>query len=151
MSIIDTMPQNPDTASPIRLAMRDGVLRITMEGLITRSDLMALASAVLELEGRCAVTPDRITDLSAITQMEVTFGDILALVEMRKSAPPRNPIKSAIVAATPVHLGFARMFQTLNDSAEVRVAIFPDEAAAEAWMESTAQARDPASLFDGEN
>ncbi|HEY2343731.1 MAG TPA: hypothetical protein VGH90_11895 [Chthoniobacteraceae bacterium] len=111
------------------------VLRIDFKGPLTKRDLTALADTLFEKESSMELTPDRITDVSKVTRMEIEFSDIWALVQRRRTRPPANPIKSAIVAATPVQLGFARMFQTLNDIAGIKIAIFPDQEAAQAWIE----------------
>jgi hypothetical protein len=43
-------------------------------------------------------------------------------------------VKSAIVAATPVQVGYARMLQMMNDHPGVTVEIFDDLPAAIAWL-----------------
>jgi len=43
-------------------------------------------------------------------------------------------VKSAIVAATPVQVGYARMFQMLNEHPSVTVEIFGDLPTAVAWL-----------------
>jgi hypothetical protein len=45
-------------------------------------------------------------------------------------------VKSAIVAPMPVQVGFARMFQILNDHPQIEVQLFATLAEAEAWLVS---------------
>jgi hypothetical protein len=45
-----------------------------------------------------------------------------------------NPVKTAIVAPKPVHVGFARMFQILTDHPQIIVEVFATVVAAEAWL-----------------
>jgi hypothetical protein len=134
--LIDSLAQDPFAASPFCLVMEGQVLRISMEGTLTRRHLKEFGEALLEAECAMPVTPDRITDLTRVTRMEIEFSDIWALVQRRRASPPANPIKSAIVAASPVQLGYARMFQTLNDVAGITVSIFSDEEAAMEWIEA---------------
>jgi hypothetical protein len=44
--------------------------------------------------------------------------------EHRKAQTLANPVKSAAVAPQPVHVGFARMFQTLNEHPQITIEIF---------------------------
>jgi len=59
-----------------------------------------------------------------------------ALAERRRTVALQHPIRSAIVAPTPVSFGFARMFQTLNDHPQIAISIFSTVEAAEAWLVS---------------
>jgi hypothetical protein len=44
-------------------------------------------------------------------------------------------VRTALVAVTPVQLGIARMFQTLNDHPLIELRVFSDREAAVAWLE----------------
>jgi hypothetical protein len=46
------------------------------------------------------------------------------------------PIRSALIALQPVHFGFARMFQMLNDNPRIQIRIFPNLDDAVLWLES---------------
>jgi hypothetical protein len=112
----------------------DGVLRIVMPATLTAAELDGIAAALTEIERSAAVTPHRLVDMSGVTRFQVGFTDMFALAELRRAHPPANPIRSALVASTPVQVGFARMFQTLNDHPLVDVRIFPDVDSALAWL-----------------
>src|SRR5690349_11350672 len=91
-----------------------GILRIVLPATLTPAELRGISGALTELEHSAAVTPHRLVDMSGITRFQVGFEEIFELAELRRVHPPANPIRSAWVAATPVQVGFARMFQTLN-------------------------------------
>lgn len=123
---------------PFSMSSAGGVLRITLSGTLTPEELGRLADALVEAEGAAAVCPDRVTDLTGLTRFEVGFDDMFEMARRRRERPPANPIRSAIVACTPVQLGFARMFQTLNDHPRITLRIFSDLDGALAWAQGDA-------------
>jgi hypothetical protein len=116
------------------MSSADGVLRIVLSGTLTPDDLGRVADAIGEVEDAADVCPCRVTDMTALTRFEVGFDEMFQLARRRRERSPANPIRSAIVASTPVQLGFARMFQTLNDHPRITLRIFPDMDAALAWL-----------------
>jgi len=116
------------------LWMEGDLLRIRIHDTITPRDLRELAGAVLEAEARALPMPNRVTDMTAVTTVEVGFAEFLAFAERRLGMELPNRVKSAIVVASRVQLGIARMFQTLNDHPQVTVEIFHDLGDAFAWL-----------------
>ena len=112
----------------------NGILRIVMPATLTPAELYHIAAALTEIERSAAVTPHRLVDMSGVTRFQVGFEEMFAMAELRRAHPPSNPIRSAWVAFTPVQVGFARMFQTLNDHPLVSLRIFPDVPSALAWL-----------------
>jgi hypothetical protein len=121
---------------PFSLSLDDGVLRIVLAGTLTPGELGPLADATAEIEDAAGVCPHRVTDLSGVTRFEVGFDELFALARRRRERTPANPIRSALVAVTPVQVGFARMFQTLNDHPLITLRIFPDTDSALAWLKA---------------
>jgi len=119
---------------PLQVARESSWLRIVFAGEVSAVDLANLADRLEALERDLPVTPDRLADLSGLEGGELNFHTLHRLADRRRAAPPRNPIRTAIVAATPLAFGFARMFQTLNDHPLVTIRIFADAAGAEAWL-----------------
>ena len=109
-------------------------IHITFAGAIAAADLALVIQDVIDLEGRVAVTPDRLVDLGPGTTLEIGYSDISNIVQARRATPPANPIRTAMIAHSTVQQGYARMFQTLNDHPLVTIAVFADRAAAEAWL-----------------
>ena len=118
----------------LEIEMREDVLRIRLYETVSREDLTQLADEVLALEARMAPAPDRLSDLSAATEFEVGFAEFYELSLRRRGSPLANDIRSAILVATDVQYGLARMFQTLNDHPRVAVEIFRDLSEALAWV-----------------
>ena len=116
------------------LSIDDGVLRLDLAGTVTPGELDRIADAVGEAEDAAAAYPHRVIDLTGVTRFEVSFDDMFALARRRRERSQAKPIRSALVAATPVQLGYARMFQTLNDHPRITVRIFPDVDGALAWL-----------------
>jgi hypothetical protein len=109
-------------------------LRIELFGTITRGDLEMIAQELAALEGTLDVTPHRLTEVQGVIDREIGFPEVLALAERRRAVRLRNPVKSAIVAAQPVSMGYARMIQTLHNHPQVEVQIFSTLEVAEAWL-----------------
>lgn len=118
----------------IEFRPRAGVLEIVFSGLASNEDLRRLAEYTLELEAREPVSPDRLVDLSAVNELALDFPAVEQLAQQRIAQPPRNPIRSAVVAPRPVQYGVARMYQSLNTAPTIELRIFRDRAAAEAWL-----------------
>ena len=118
----------------VEVAMHGPLLRMRFFDVLTHADLAGLADEMLAYEARLPVTPSRLSDLTAVTRMDVGFSEMLAFVERRRVVGPRQPIRSALLVAEAVQFGIARMFQTLNDHPQVTVRIFRDEAEALAWL-----------------
>ena len=116
------------------MTMEDALLRIRMYETLTPKDLVRLADDVIELEAAFDRTPWRVTDMRGIRHFRVGFRDMLAFADRRKDAPPRQPIRSALVVNSHVQYGFGRMFQTLNDHPLVTVEIFRDISEALDWL-----------------
>jgi hypothetical protein len=112
----------------------EGVVRLSFTGELRSADLMEIAEKISEIEARLAVTPHRMTDLSNLTGVDLNFQGMELFAERRRKAPLKNPVKSAIIAPTPLQYGFARMFQTLNDHPEIEIRIFDDTTAATRWL-----------------
>lgn len=119
---------------PFSISTVDGVIRIVLSGTLLPEELGRMADALGKVEGSTAVCPHRVTDLTSITRFEIGFDDMSEVARRRRQQPPANPIRSALVAATPVQLGMARMLQTLNDHPQLTMRIFPDADAALAWL-----------------
>jgi hypothetical protein len=117
-----------------RIYIEDEIVRIDFSGEITKEDLVEGLVAIEEIESRVTPVPHRIADLTPILSSANRFPEILKLSAARKAKRFPNEFKTALVAPTPVALGTARMFQTLNDHPQITVRIFPDLAAAKAWL-----------------
>jgi hypothetical protein len=119
---------------PFSITEKDGLIWCDLYDVVTVKDMQELAVGLWEAEKNRAVIPPRITDLSAVSGLEINFNSVLRLAEDRKTRTFPNTFKSAIVAPKDHLLGYARMFQTLNDHPQIIIRIFRDLPAAETWL-----------------
>ncbi len=119
---------------PFEIKVEPDFVRATVWGVLTEADLWALVDAAEAIERSSPRIPDRLTDLTGVEGVQLGFPAVRALAERRRTAAFPNAFKSALVARDPVMVGFARMFQTLNDSPQITIEIFSDEDAALAWL-----------------
>jgi hypothetical protein len=119
---------------PFSLTVEPGLLRVVLFGNLTMAELLRLADAVVESERILGMTPNQLTDVSQVSGRDLGYFEVLTLADRRRVRTLANSIKSAIVAPKPVDVGFARMFQTLNDHPQIETAIFPTLEEAEGWL-----------------
>lgn len=120
---------------PYEMGQKNGLLTFRFFGTLTNDDLSRGAQEMAAFERGQRVVPHRISDVRPVERLEIDFRSILSFAEDRKRQTFPNGFKSAIVASDIVHFGFARMFQTLNDHAQITIAIFGDAETARAWLE----------------
>ena len=103
-------------------------------GVLTVRDLQRLAveAAIVDDSGPVAV--NRITDLTGVTSFAIDYAAMSHLTVQRRAKRLRNAVKSALIARRDVEIGFARMFQTLNDNPQIEIRIVKDLAEALAWF-----------------
>jgi hypothetical protein len=111
-----------------------GHMRLTMSGVITKDELMLVAKEAAEIEAAARVTPHRLTDLAQVADFDLDFSRMHDFASLRRAAPLRNKVRSALVAPSQLQFGFARMFQTLNDNPLIEIAVFREETEALAWL-----------------
>jgi hypothetical protein len=124
---------------PAKVYFKDGILRMDFLGHFTTEDLMGALAEVEKLEREVRPTPHRIADLGGITTSDNRFLQVLALTQRRKAVRFANTFKSAIIAPRPADVGMARSFQMLNDHPQITIEVFPDLAAAKAWIAQDAK------------
>ena len=118
----------------------DGVVDIRFRGTVNSAELREVAEATGKIEEELPVSPNRIIDLSLVDEFQLDFRAMEQTAKLRRSAPLKNKVKSAIIATKPVQYGYARMFQTLNDNPNIDLELFTDRAKGLAWIASEAQA-----------
>lgn len=117
-----------------KIETTDGLIRFTLHDVVSSEDFARVAEEVRAIEARLEVTPDRITDMTEVTGMNVDFGSVESFAENRRKAVLKNKVKSAIIAPQALHFGFARMFQTLNDNPSIEIKIFVNPLEAWQWL-----------------
>jgi len=119
---------------PYRVYFEGEILRADFTEIVIDREIIEFATVLEKMERSRPVVPHRISDLSKTSGLNIGFRELLALADRRKSVRFVNAFKSAIIAQQPVHVGLARMFQTLNEHPQITIKIFPDLPAALAWI-----------------
>ncbi|HXT71902.1 MAG TPA: hypothetical protein VN700_19265 [Vicinamibacterales bacterium] len=127
---------------PYRFAQTPLALRVDLLGVISAADIRGMLEEVERIEAGLSVMPNRVIDLTQVTAHEFTTSDMIANAHRRRMTAFSNPFRVAIIAPTPVSLGYARMFQILNDNADVTIEIFNDDGGAAAWLSAGTQHAD---------
>ena len=118
----------------VEITVGRDLIRVTFTGVLTGKDLADVAAAADEIERGRDPVPNRLSDLTQVTEMQVAYPDVKVLADHRRKLSFPNAFKSALVVRTPVQMGMARMFQTLNDNPQITIQIFEDETAALSWL-----------------
>lgn len=118
----------------VDIAVGPDLVRVTFSGVMSGKDLSYVASAAEEIERGLDPVPNRLADMTAVTEMQVAYPDVKVLADHRRKLAFPNAFKTAILVRTPVQIGMARMFQTLNDNPQITIQIFEDETAAMDWL-----------------
>jgi hypothetical protein len=116
--------------------VESGLIQVTLSGVVTGDDLRQIGDAAAEIEAKSSPITPRITDLTAVTELKIGYGEVQELAARRRVIQFPNSFKSAILVSSPSQLGMARMFQTLNDNPQITIEIFTDRASALAWVRS---------------
>jgi hypothetical protein len=119
---------------PFEITNHGAFLFGRLYGTVTASDLDQLANDTEALEDSIPEALDRICDITAVARFEVGFSAVNALAERRRIRKFAKRVKSAIIVQDLVHLGIARMFQTLNDNPQIEIRIFRSTAEAKEWF-----------------
>ena len=118
---------------PFEVSRQEGRLLIRLFGAISGDDLLDVARAIQELEDGNPPL-HRVTDLTGLEELNLGFQDVEAVAQVRRRLVFAATIRSAIIANQPLHIGYARMFQTLNDNPGIEVRIVSSMEEALQWL-----------------
>jgi len=112
------------------------LMLINLSGPMTNEDFEDLARLVREAEITRPRIPHRLTDISRLTEIHLTFKSMSERIHLRKHLGFPNEFKSAIFAPEPLHYGVARMFQAVNNHHQIDIQVFREMVAARVWLAS---------------
>jgi hypothetical protein len=127
---------------PYQITFDGSILVVRFFGIVSESDLVRSADDVMALEDRGRNTRPRLTDLRSVADSPIGYAEVASIADRVGHRPLASAIRSAFLVDQPVQLGFARMFQTLNQHPQVTVGIFEDEATARHWLTDDADTTD---------
>ena len=123
---------------PIQIQADPALIRTNFSGNVTHAEFLDYFKELMRVESGFERIPDRLTDLSAVKQLDSSFSTMFDVTRVRRVQTFPNKFRSAIVATTAELYGVARMFQMLNDNPQIDVQIFKTMAEAETWLASKA-------------
>jgi hypothetical protein len=89
---------------------------------------------LIRIEATHPVMKNRILDLTALDAIDAGFADVEAVAKRRRELKLATPIRSAMIAVRPIQVGYARMFQTLNDNPKIEMRIVQTMDEALLWI-----------------
>jgi hypothetical protein len=119
---------------PYEIRDEDPFLLVRLFGVLSHADLLAAAREVQRLEDEWPAPKNRICDMTSLQEIDVGFQSVLEVAEARIQRQLAAPVKSAFIARSTLHFGFARMFQTLNTNPQIEVRIFATMDEALQWF-----------------
>ena len=126
---------------PFEISRQDGYLLIRWFGSVEAADLEDMLRDLEQIEDE-ATPPHRVTDFTEIADLKVAHPQVGAFAAARRERRLAAPIKSALVAQKPLHFGYARMFETLNDNESIEIRVFMSMAAALEWVRQSTTSED---------
>jgi citrate lyase beta subunit len=124
---------------PYQVGLDAGLMRIVLSDVLTVDDLHQVADEIEQIENASPVTPNRLVDILELSEAILDFSALYAVAQRRRAILPKNPIRTALVATSPVAVGYARMFQTLMTHPEITVRLFERLEDAERWLKERNQ------------
>ncbi|HMN46556.1 MAG TPA: STAS/SEC14 domain-containing protein [Povalibacter sp.] len=118
---------------PFEISQQPDHIRIRLTGRVSAIDLDDLAREVHRLEDERGPV-HKLTDLTGMDAVDVAYPEVSDFADRRRTRPMKAPVRSAIVASRPLQIGYARMFQTLNDNAFVDIRLFTKVDEALQWL-----------------
>lgn len=119
-----------------QLTQESTFVRLAFWDLVVPQDLYSAMRELEALEARVSPVPNRLIDLSGLTDSDVTGEDVHAVAERRLARRFPNRFKSALVASRPAQVGYARMFQMFNDHPDITLEVFASSELAIRWLDS---------------
>jgi hypothetical protein len=120
---------------PFEILDQGGYLQLRLFGVLVADDVREVTAQMQVMETAPGGAKNRITDLTGIDQVAFGFPEVLVIAKRRTDIELPSDVKSAIIARRPVHVGFARMFQTLNENPRIDVRIVERLEDALRWFE----------------
>jgi hypothetical protein len=120
---------------PYEIRDEGAFLFTRFSGVLTEDDLLAAIAEIARIEDASSTSKDRITDLTGLEDIRIGFTEMLMLANQRRKRTFTAPVKSALIAHRSLHVGYARMFQTLNEHPQMAVRIVGSREEAVRWFD----------------
>jgi hypothetical protein len=114
----------------------DGIVFVTFPETLSDNDFRLINMEIEIIEKEYSVVPNFIVRLNTVKTFNGNYFSVQALARQRAEITYPNTILEAIVVTNDFQMGFARMYQTVNDNPQLTIKIFKDEAKAIDWIKS---------------
>jgi len=105
-------------------------------GVLSEAVLNKILAYLVLQEGRFGRSFDRLTDLTSIDAVDLTFKYVFHFALYRRlSRIGREPLKSAILPASPELARYVKLHALITDRSPLKVKIFQDYEAAAKWLD----------------
>jgi hypothetical protein len=121
---------------PFEILDHNAYLELRLFGVLAEGDVHQISERLKEIESSQGGAKNRITDLTGIEDDTFGFTEVFAAAKARSELQLPVNVKSAFIARRPMHVGFARMFQTLNENPRIEVRVLETVEEALRWFES---------------
>jgi hypothetical protein len=115
---------------------RDGILFVTFPEILSDNDFNLFNEEIEIIEREYSVVPNFIVNLNNVNTFNGDYNSVQKLANQRARKTYPNNILEAILVSSDFQMGFARMYQTVNDNPQLTIRIFKDEAKAIKWIKS---------------
>jgi hypothetical protein len=115
---------------------KDGILFVTFPETLSNNDFRLINKEIEIIEEEYSVIPNFIVSLNNVKTFIGDYFSVQELARQRAEITYPNNIMEAILVTNDFQMGFARMYQTVNDNPQLTIKIFKDEVKAVDWIKS---------------
>jgi hypothetical protein len=115
---------------------KDDILFVTFPETLSDNDFRLVNEEFEIIEKEYSVVPNFIVSLNNVKTFSGDYHSVQKLAKQRAEKTFPNNIFEAILVTNDFQMGFARMYQTVNDNPQLTIEIFKDEAKAIEWIKS---------------
>jgi len=119
-----------------RYENKDGILFVTFPETLSDNDFRVMNEEIAVVEKEYSLVPHFIVKLNAVKIFHGDYHSVQMLAKQRANITYPNTLLEAFVVTNDFQMGFARMYQTVNDNPQVTIKIFKDELQAIEWIKS---------------
>ena len=115
---------------------KDGILFVIFPETLSDNDFRIINEEIESVEEEYPVVPNFIVNLNNVKKFNGNYSSVQELAKQRAEKTFPNSILEAILVSNDFQMGFARMYQTVNDNPQLTIKIFRDEAKAIEWIKT---------------
>ena len=115
---------------------KEDIVFVTFPETLSDNDFRLMNEEIESVEDEYSKVPNFIVSLTNVKKFNGNFYSVQELAKQRAAKTFPNNILEAILVNNDFQMGFARMYQTVNDNPQLTIKIFRDEAKAIEWIKT---------------